>query len=164
MLILAKVTRNRASARRLLREKLDSGEALSVFRKMVEAHGGDPRVIDEPHRLPTAKSQSVVTASRSGFIHGIDPLALAHVALDLGAGRRRAEDTIDPAVGIELHVGRGQKVSAGDKIATLHQNGKNADLRRRTQEAFEIKKGKYHPSDLTLAVLDKLPRRRGRSG
>jgi pyrimidine-nucleoside phosphorylase len=159
MLLLGKVKRTRGSARRLLEEKLGSGEALSVFQKMVQAHGGDPRIIDEPLRLPTAKEQTLIRSPRSGTVHSIDPLALAHLALDLGAGRRRAEDTIDPAVGIELHVKRGQVVRKGDKIATLHQQSRVADHVQRTQDAFRIKSGQIQLTPLTLGVVEKSTRR-----
>jgi pyrimidine-nucleoside phosphorylase len=162
MLLLGKVERTRASARRLLTQKLNSREALSLFEKMVRAHGGDTRIIDEPERLPTAKVQSIVRASRSGFVHGIDPLALAHVALELGAGRRRAEDTVDPAVGIEIHVKRGQRVQEGETIATLHQQSRRAVFVRRTQDAFEIKTRRRRPGPLTLGVIERTSRRRKR--
>lgn len=155
MLMLAHVKRTRNSARRLLLEKLASGEALSVFKKLVRAHGGDTGFIDDPTQLPCAQKQTAVRASHSGLIHGLDPLALSQIALDMGASRRRAEDEIDPAVGIELHVCRGQAVEKGQILATLHENRQKRGLTQRTLEAVEISAGPYTPRPLTLGRTDR---------
>ncbi|OQC25800.1 MAG: Pyrimidine-nucleoside phosphorylase [Verrucomicrobia bacterium ADurb.Bin070] len=70
----AGVLGDRASARRALAERLDDGRALEVFRRMVEAHGGDARVIDEPLRLPQPGAVLEVPAPRDGIVAG-EPVA-----------------------------------------------------------------------------------------
>jgi pyrimidine-nucleoside phosphorylase len=127
MLLLAekKPTRGaRSRARARLEEALSSGRALEVLARMVSAHGGDPAVIEDPSRLPQARHLVAVRAAKSGIVQSIDSRALAEVALALGAGRRRVEDTIDPAVGVELLKKRGDRVARGDEILLLHARTK----------------------------------------
>ena len=57
---------------------------------------------------------------QSGFLGAIDTAAIGRAAASLGAGRRRLEDTIDPAVGIELRVHLGDPLRIGEPIAVVH--------------------------------------------
>jgi len=114
----------RTRARARLEEALSSGRALDVLARMVAAHGGDPRVIESPERLPQARHRIAVRATKAGFVQSIDARALAEVALALGAGRRRTEDAIDPAVGVELLRKRGDRVTRGEELLLLHARTK----------------------------------------
>lgn len=138
MLLLAGRAKSRSAALSLAQEALTSGRAFETFRTMVELHGGDPRTIDDPRRLPSTKTQLAVIAREAGVVHAIDALALAHVALELGAGRKRAEDTVDPAVGIELHVRLGERVRKGDRLASLHTRSASRVHQDAVGSAFTI--------------------------
>lgn len=157
MLLLGGIEKTRKAARRLLLDKIHSGEALARFSKMVEAQGGDPRFIDDPRLLPRARTRAVVCAPRSGTVHEIDPLTLAYLALDLGAGRKRAEDKIDPRVGIELHVSRAEQVQKGQPLLTLHMQGNRSDAAEKALGAFSIRKGPTKTPPLSLGLVKKLP-------
>jgi thymidine phosphorylase len=137
------------------RQALASGAALERFRAMVAAQGGDPRVADEPARLPAAPENDLVLAPRAGFVHAIDAEAVARAALALGAGRERAGDAIDPAVGVRLRVRPGAAVSAGDPLAELHhRNGRGlAEARVRAGAAMAIGDAPPVPSSLILSKV-----------
>jgi len=122
MLLLAGVARTTAEARQRLEASLASGAALEKFRAMVAGQGGDVRVVDDPGRLPQAKFQVPLAATRAGFVQGVDAMAVAHAALRLGAGRAKAADAIDPAVGVSHLVKIGEKVAAGAPLAVVHAN------------------------------------------
>jgi pyrimidine-nucleoside phosphorylase len=112
-------TRSERIAR--IQQALDGGTALEVFRRLVEAQGGDARVVDETERLPAAPFQvPVLAGSDGGFVHRIDAFALGVLATSMGAGRTRADASIDPAVGIELAVRVGAPVERGAPLAFLH--------------------------------------------
>jgi pyrimidine-nucleoside phosphorylase len=112
--------KTRAEAWPLLSQALADGSALAVFRRMVQAQGGDPRVVDDPSRLPRAKSRLVVEAPRAGFVAAIDAYALGMLAIELGAGRTHAEQQIDAAAGFELWTGVGERVAKGAPLVTIH--------------------------------------------
>lgn len=104
---------------RQIAEALDSGRALALFRRMVEAQGGDPGVVDHPERLLQAPNKHPVRADRAGHVQAISAYDIGCAGLALGAGRARKEDDIDPAVGIEMCVRVGDKVDAGQELAYL---------------------------------------------
>ena len=110
-------------------EVLDSGRPLEVFARMVEAQGGDPRVVDDPDLLHGGGvSDRVVEARSAGWVHQVDAGDIGRAAFRLGAGRSRAEDPVDFGVGLQVHVNPGQRVGLGQPLATvLHRDGRALD-------------------------------------
>jgi pyrimidine-nucleoside phosphorylase len=119
MLMLAGVAPEPADARRRLEQAVSSGAALETFAKVIEAQGGDPRVLEDPTILPSAPRHHVITAAATGIVTTCDALDIGLAAMRLGAGRDRKEDTIDPGVGITVHAKPGDAVTEGDALATL---------------------------------------------
>ena len=125
MLVLAGIDSDAARALERATRVLDSGQALEKFRAVVEAQGGDPRAVDDPSRLPRTARTVPVAAARDGFVTAIDAYAVGEAIVALGGGRRRAEDAIDPAVGIVFEKKVGDAMAAGDTIAVIHAGGKD---------------------------------------
>lgn len=128
-----------AGARRI-EGVLDDGSALELFRKLVEAQDGDPRVVDDPAGvLPGAAHREDIVAPRGGRVASIDALGIGLAGLDLGAGRQRKEDAVDPGVGLELLRHVGDSVEAGEPLVRLVHNGRGVDAaRRRVEAAYRI--------------------------
>jgi pyrimidine-nucleoside phosphorylase len=103
-----------------LEKKLRDGSALRKFAELIRAQSGDPRVVDDPSRLPTAPVRLAVDATASGSVAGIDALEIALAGKSLGAGRDRKDAPIDLAVGVVLHKKVGDSVRAGEPLATIH--------------------------------------------
>jgi pyrimidine-nucleoside phosphorylase len=108
----------KTKAERLIR----SGDALEIFRKMIKLQGGNPRVIDDPSLLPRSKHTKQVSSPKTGFIAEIDCQAVGTASVILGGGRAKKEDSVDPSVGIILHLKLGDAVSAGERLCTIHYN------------------------------------------
>jgi thymidine phosphorylase len=49
----------------------------------------------------------------------------------LGGGRERKEDAVDPAVGIVLHKKVGDRIAAGEPLATIYYNAEARAVRAR---------------------------------
>ena len=122
MLLLAKVAPTAADARRQLLAGIASGAALAKFREIVSAQGGDVRRVDDPALLPRARLEVPLTAPAAGWVQDVDARKVAVAALRLGAGRSKAEDRIDPAVGISGLVKIGEPVAAGAALCVIHAN------------------------------------------
>ena len=103
-----------------LRSRLRDGSALATFSAMVAAQGGDAAVVRDPARLLQAPVQAAVPAPASGTVTGIDGEAVGLAAMRLGAGRAHKGDPVDPAVGIVLDRTVGDRVRAGERLATVH--------------------------------------------
>lgn len=120
MLLLVGIYDEKPAAIEALEQVVASGEALEMFRKVIVAQGGDAAIVDKPELLATSPHQTEFVAGSSGVLQTCDALALGTAAMRLGAGRERKEDNIDPGVGITVHKKIGDRVSAGDALATLH--------------------------------------------
>jgi pyrimidine-nucleoside phosphorylase len=140
MLVVAGALRTRREAHEQLVRSLDSGAGLERLAAMVEAHGGDPRAVFDPDRLPKARRRAAVVARESGYVRECDAYALGEIAVELGAGRTRADQSVDPAAGIELAVVRGERAERGQPLAWLHTRRKIelSPLVARTAAAFRI--------------------------
>jgi pyrimidine-nucleoside phosphorylase len=133
MLVLAGIEKDAAGARARLVRSLSTGLALAKFREMVAAQGGDPRVADEPGLLPKAGLVRPLPSARAGFVRDVDALGVALAALRLGAGRVKAEDTVDPSVGVSHLAKCGEPVKAGGTLCMIHANSEGT-----FREAAEI--------------------------
>jgi len=125
MLLLARIERALPQARARLERALADGSALERFLRMVKAHGGDVRVVEDPERLPRAQARVEVLAARTGFIAECDAYALGLSGVALGAGRTRADQAVDASAGIELFAQRGERVTRGQPLALIHARSKS---------------------------------------
>lgn len=119
---------------------LDSGAAAERFAKMIEAQGGDPKVVEDPWAvLPRAAVRRDVPGP-SGYLAAVHAEALGRAAAALGAGRMKKGDAIDPAVGIEFLAKVGDRLEGGDTIAIVHArtDDQASDAQRRVLEAIEV--------------------------
>ena len=119
MLVLAGLADGTESAEARVREAIASGAGVERFRAIIEAQGGDPRVIDDYGRLPACRQREAFTASHDGVVTGIDAELVGRAAVSLGAGRDRADAAVDHAVGIEIAAPIGTPVQAGDPVLIL---------------------------------------------
>ena len=109
-----------------MKASIVSGAALEKFREMVVAQGGDARVVEDGWRLPRARLLFELRATRAGFVTEVDALGVALAALRLGAGRAKAADTVDHAVGVSGLVKVGERVAAGRVLGVIHANDEGA--------------------------------------
>jgi pyrimidine-nucleoside phosphorylase len=124
----------------MVRNALDSGAGLEVFRRCVEEQGGDPRCLDDYSRLPTAHRTMQVVALQPGYIAEMTAGAVGVASMVLGGGRERAEDGINHAVGVICRAKVGEEVKAGDTIFEVryHSEGRLADALPLLEESYKI--------------------------
>jgi pyrimidine-nucleoside phosphorylase len=97
---------------------LDDGSAYETYRSWVRAQGGDP---DAP--LPRAPLVVDVRAPRATTVRRCHAYRVADLAMRLGAGRQVKGAEVDHAVGLVVHRKAGDRVDAGDVLATVHSRG-----------------------------------------
>ena len=119
MTVLGGVHPDLDAARHGLSTLLDNGQALDVFRKMVAAHGGDARVVDDPRLLPQPGATLEIAAPDAGYVADVDALAIGRVVLQLGGGRTKTDDAIDYAAGVDRLVQSGEHVEKGQPLMRL---------------------------------------------
>ena len=119
MLLAAGVERTAARARKKLENALGSGLAAEKFEQVIEAQGGNPKVVEDPSVLPQAQAVEVYLAPRTGVISRVEPRAIGRAIAARGGGRQRVEDAVDPSVGFVITVKPGAKVLEGEPIASV---------------------------------------------
>ena len=107
-------------ARALTEDALYSGKAFLKFKEWIETQGGNPKMIENPELLPSPAFSREVKAPADGYVEKIDTEAVGIASVILGAGRQTKEDSIDMSAGIILSKKTGDKVKAGDTLATLY--------------------------------------------
>lgn len=103
-----------------VQQALDSGAALERLRLMIEAQGGDSRVIDDDRVLTIGKFTYDVTSPQDGYITHMNTEQCGIASVMLGAGRTIKDGPIDYSAGIVMHKKTGDSVTVGESIATLY--------------------------------------------
>ena len=104
---------------RKLEAILKSGAAAGRLKRMIDAQGGEPAVVDDPTMLPRAEASVSLTAPRAGYVARLDARTCGHAAVLLGAGRATVDDVIDYGAGLLIEKKLGEKVAAGEPIVRL---------------------------------------------
>jgi thymidine phosphorylase len=121
LLALSGLAPDVAAGRAALERSLSSGAAAERFERMVASLGGPNDFLRRARTLlPVAPIVRPVAAERAGYVTAIDARAIGLAVVELGGGRARASDSIDPAAGLTRLAGLGAEVSADAPIAFLH--------------------------------------------
>jgi pyrimidine-nucleoside phosphorylase len=120
LLLLTGEAGDAQAARTALEGLISSGKAWEVFRKLVEAQGGDVAAVENPDRLPRAPHVEEVPAPRSGYVAHLAARKIGLACGLLGAGREVKGQRVDPAAGVELLAKMGDRVEKGQPLARLH--------------------------------------------
>jgi pyrimidine-nucleoside phosphorylase len=150
MLHLGGVAKSVAEGKQQSEKLISSGAALERFRQMVELQGGSVASIDDPGKLPQAKSTQQITAAKSGFVTSMQCEQIGTSCVILGGGREKKEDSVDPAVGIVLHKKVGDRVAAGEPLATIHYNAEDRAARAKQRIESSIEIGESAPAKRPL--------------
>lgn len=106
--------------RNMAGDALHSGRALSKFREMIAAQGGNTAVIDYPRQLPQSCASLTVRAKGEGYVSAIASEEVGLVCLSLGTGRTPEHPRIDSGAGIRFHCAVGDRIRSGDALFTVY--------------------------------------------
>jgi pyrimidine-nucleoside phosphorylase len=142
MLVAAGNAENEAEARTMLKEVIDNGKALDKLAEFVKAQGGDPSYVYEPEKFELAKICEEIPAPADGYVQKIVCDEIGICSLILGGGRETKESEIDLSVGLVLHKKVGDRVEAGESLATIYGNDvqKCKQAKERFLAAYTISK------------------------
>jgi pyrimidine-nucleoside phosphorylase len=155
MFVLGGRVQTVAEGKELAAEMIASGRAWAAFVEVIRLQGGDPRVVDDPERLPRARHEERVTSSVSGFVTAIRCEQVGIAGMMLGGGREKMEDSIDPAVGLILEKKVGDSVKDGETLCTVRYNsdGLLREVLALLSESFEIGPSPPAPVSLVRKVI-----------
>ena len=156
MLVLTDVSTDLEEAKRTCTEKLESGEALELFRRNIELQGGDPKVCDEPETLVSVEvSRFEIVSDSAGFINSVDTMAIGDAMCVIGGGRTKAEDSVDHAVGFSSDLKVGDRVESGQSLATVYcwTSEQFGAVRDKLSNAYAISADLPAAAELILDVI-----------
>ncbi len=113
-------------ARRRVIDALGSGAAFSKLKEWISAQGGDTRCLDDPSLFPATAFAYEIQSPVNGYIRKMDAERIGITSVMLGAGRETKDAPIDYSAGIVLCKKVGERVSAGETLATLYTNRESA--------------------------------------
>ena len=97
------------------------GRAAETFARMVSALGGPDDFLEHSARyLGHAPVVKACTAERSGHVAGMDARQVGIAVVELGGGRRHADDAIDTSVGLTGFVDVGRQIRSGEPLCLVH--------------------------------------------
>ena len=137
-----------ADAEKVLR----SGAGREKFEQMLAAQGGHLE-----RGLPVASVRSAIEADRDGYVAGIDALEIGLSGAEIGVGRMRKEDKVDPAAGFVLEAQVGARVHKGDPLVVIHAQSQElvARVADRVRNAWRIVDHEVRRPPHVLARVDK---------
>ena len=140
LMLLSGLASSGDDAVRTLTSLRDSGAAARRMEMLVEAQGGDPRIVARPDLLPAAPVVRTVAADADGWVAEADARGIAEAALQLGAGRLRKGDPVDPAVGVMVLARVGDRLAPGAPLAEVHARTESAAAaaEARLRDAFRL--------------------------
>lgn len=138
MLISAGLAKDFDDAKAQIDGAVSSGKALAKFWEIIEAQGGNPKVIDDYALFAQAGVKVPIIAKDSGYVHSIDSRAIGYALVRIKAGRMQVSDTIDYAAGALLYPKIGDVINAGDKLGEVH-----AASQSQAEEVAELIRNAY---------------------
>ncbi len=142
LLALAGLATGAVDGKQKIDDALSSGRAAEIFGRMTVALGGPSDFVENVGRhLPTAPVIRAVDPEQAGVVGAVDARAVGIAVVELGGGRVRAGDAVDPAVGFSGLAAIGNAVgSSGRPLATVHARDEAAAERAaaRLREAYRI--------------------------
>ena len=132
-----------------------SGRALAKLEEIIEAQGGDPRVLEDYSLLGQTRHKLPLLADRPGYVRAIDCRAIGYALVRVKAGRRKVSDAIDYGAGALLIPKLGDRLEAGEPIGEVHCNELAAgqEAARLIRAAYSLGEEPVSKEDLILAIL-----------
>lgn len=139
------------------KENLTNGRAYQKFIQLVEKHGGQTKIFENLGGYPETKHAVSVKAMENGFVLSTNCLDIGLAGVLIGAGRQRKEDRIDHSAGIMIRKKVGDKVAAGDELATVYSNREDVieTAVQKVEHAYRIGYNAPDKKPLILGIADK---------
>lgn len=156
MIVFSEIETDKAKAKALMKEAIESGRAFDKFVEFIEAQGGDSSFAKDLDKFVPAKHIVPLCAENDGYVHAIKAEAIGLASMSLGGGRETFDDVIDMAVGVVLNKKVGDEIKKGEPICYIHANdeAKIAHASDMIRKATSILPEKCDHMDLIIDIVE----------
>ena len=156
LLVNAGIFSDEDTARESLEESLNSGKAAEIFGRMIVILGGPIDFVEKPNEfLPVAENILDFPSPSPGYLKSVNGRILGQAVIELGGGRKQADDKLDLSVGLDRFVRIGEQVSRGDSLLRIHASC-DRDLERvktLLSDAFEFSENPIDSKPLVIETI-----------
>jgi thymidine phosphorylase len=136
------------------KELISNGKAFEKFIEIVEAQSGDVRVVENPESYPEPKFKFEVKANQNGYIFRMNSFEIGMLGIELGAGRMKYTDSIDPKAGFIFYKKGGDEVKTGEVIAEIRTDKDNKEyFIKKFLNSIEIRETKPEQEPLVFKTI-----------
>lgn len=144
LLVLAQKAKDEVEARKMIDEVINNKKAYNKFLEWISAQGGNINVFEKDSKWFNPQYKQEIIASQSGYLKIKSAIDFGLVAMKLGAGRSKKEDSIDYEAGIYLNKSSNEYVNKGDVLFTLYSSKPiNPELQKELLSAIEFSESKH---------------------
>lgn len=156
MIVFSGIETDKAKAKELMKQAIESGAAFDKFVQFIEAQDGDASFANDVNKFAPASHIIPLLAESDGYVHAIKAEAIGLASMSLGGGRETFDDVIDMAVGIVLNKKVGDEIKKGEPICFIHANdeSKIAHASDMIRKATSIKPEKCDHMDLIIDIVE----------
>ncbi len=140
----------------LCRQAIISGRAYDKFRELAQRQGGDVSFLEKPESYAPPACTVDVRSSTDGYVTGYATMEIGLLGIDLGAGRTKVDDVIDPKAGIIITKKIGDAVKQGELLATIYTDKQEVATNAAKQLGSLIKIGaaRVDPPPTIVSFVD----------
>lgn len=137
-------------------QKINDGCAYKKFLEIAEVQNGDVKYVKDWKNYKRANYSKKITSEKEGYINEMDAFMFGMASIELGCGRKKADDKIDKLAGIILNKKCGDKITKGEEICELwaEEESKLNEAKKIVEDAIVIKKTKPRKRKLIIDIID----------
>jgi len=140
----------------IAKEQITNGKAFEKFIEIAEAQNGNVKYLHNPGKYRKPKFKKVIKSLEDGFLNRVNTFEIGMAAVELGAGRLKLDDKIDPKAGIKFNFKIGDKINKGDILAELYSDNKNkiSNVEKRFNKLVGLSDKKVNPPKLIKKIIN----------
>ena len=142
---------------KISKQQIDNGEAFQKWLDIVDEQGGDTDMIKSPEKYPKAQYEFEIKSDKAGYLTEMNSYEIGMASVEMGAGRKKKEDDVDPQAGIVLKKKIGDKIEKGETIMVGYTNNPSAIEASSDQLISAVTIAETEPESVNLIshIIDK---------
>ena len=155
MIFLGKKAKTQENGEAIAKDIIKNGKAYQKFIEIIKAQGGDASYIKDPGKYQKPSYKKIIKSPLNGYLKSINTFELGMCAVELGAGRMKKDDKIDPTAGIIFNYKIGDRINKENIIAELYSDSKKSilNVEEKIINMVEISEKKTNPPKLIKRII-----------